>query len=338
MFACIAIILALAISPSYALPDASASKITFLGAEVQLGDAAHTTLTVTFDQNSSARAFSLPLFYDIQNLKSDANFESFSCSVQKKAFGSQIDCDISPTPEKRMLTLEFDSFDLIKKADSQFLYKQEFHVPLETQSLSFKVMLPEGMFLASGGAFQQYLPADGERGSDGRKIFITWRRENLTAGDSFDTQVSYEALADNSQVMALFTGGLLLLGAVIVALVIGFWFFFKRFRKDIKIVMPVLKSDEKIIMELLLKTKGFSNQKLLVRESNYSKAKVSKILSSLQERGIVRLERVGRGNNVFLEKNFQKSGAKKQEDAKANNNTNNVNKKRQEENNTDNEK
>lgn len=298
--------------PSYAL-EGSGGKITFLGAEVQLGETAHTALTITFDQNSTANSFSLPLFYEIQNLKAGANFGNVSCVSQKKAFGSQIDCAISPTPEKRMLTLEFDSFDLIKRVDGRFLYKQEFHVPLETSSLSFKAILPEGMFLTSGGAFQQFLPLDGEKGSDGRRIFISWRKERLQAGESFDTQVSYEALSDNSQMTALLTSGLFALGISIVLLVSGFWLYFRRFRKDIKIVMPVLKSDEKTIMELLLKTKGFSNQKLLVRESNYSKAKVSKILNSLRERGIVRLEREGRGNKVYIEKNFQKTGAKKQD-------------------------
>lgn len=299
--------------PSFAL-EGSGGKITFIGAEVQLGDVAHTTLTVTFDQNSSLKAFSLPLFYEIQNLKADSNFGNVSCASQKKAFGSQIDCAISPTPEKRMLTLEFDSFDMIKRVDGRFLYKQEFHVPLETNSLSFKAILPEGMFLTSEGAFQQFLPLDGEKGSDGRKIFISWRKEVLAAGESFDTQVSYEALSDNSQMTALLTSGVFALGISIVLLVLGFWFFYKRFRKDVKIVLPVLKGDEKRIMEMIIRDKGNTNQKLLVRESNFSKARVSKILKSLQERGIVRLEREGRGNNVRLVKDFGK--AKKENETK----------------------
>ncbi len=289
---------------AYAATDGQ--KITFLGAEVELGEVAHTKLTITFDQNSTISSFTLPLFYDIQNLKADANFGNASCDSQKKQFGSQIDCAVLPTSEKRMLSLEYDSFDLTQKIDKQLLYKQEFHVPLETTQLSFKVMLPEGMFLSSEGTFQQYLPVNGEKGSDGRRIFISWRKENLTAGESFDTQVSYEASSDNSGTVALFAGGIAGLGAVIVALIVGFWLFFKRFKKNIKIVLPVLKSDEKEIMELLIKGKGNSNQKLLVRESNYSKAKVSKILSSLKERGMISLERIGRSNNVYLSKDFNK--------------------------------
>lgn len=293
-------------TPSYGLEDSQSQKITFLGAEVVLGDVSHTTITVTFDPNSTIKAFTLPLFYDIQNLKADSNFGNVSCSQQKKPFGSQIDCAVSPTYDKRMLTIEYDSFDLVKRVDRQFLYKQEFPIPLDAKQLSFKVMLPEGMFLATEGVFQPYLPINGEKGSDGRRIFVSWRKENLTAGESFNTQVSYEAPSDNSGTVALFTGGLLGLGAIIVALIIGFWFFFKRFKKNIKIVLPVLKGDEKRIMELIIRDKGNTNQKLLVRESNFSKARVSKILKSLQERGIVRLERIGRSNNVYLAKDFSK--------------------------------
>lgn len=292
--------------PSYGLEDNQSQKITFLGAEVELGDVSHTTLTITFDPNSTIKTFALPLFYDIQNLKADSNFGNVSCSLAKKSFGSQIDCEVSPTYDKRMLTIEYDSFDLVTKVDNRFLYKQEFTIPLETTQLSFKVMLPEGMFLSSGGVFQQYLPVNGEKGSDGRRIFVSWRKENLSAGESFDTQVSYEANSDNSQIMALFAGGILGLGIIIVALIVGFWFFFKRFKRNIKIVLPVLKGDEKTIMELIIRDKGNTNQKLLVRESNFSKARVSKILKSLQERGIVKLEREGRGNNVRLVKDFGK--------------------------------
>lgn len=306
LLAAAAIFLTAVSVPSYGLEDNQSQKITFLGAEVELRDVSHTTLTVTFDPNSTIKTFTLPLFYDIQNLKADANFGNVSCSQQKKPFGSQIDCEVSPTYDKRMLTLEYDSFDLVTKVDKQFLYKQEFTIPLETAQLSFKTMLPEGMFLSSGGVFQQYLPASGEKGSDGRRIFVSWRKENLTAGESFDTQVSYEASSDNSQIMALFAGGLLGLGAIIVALIVGFWFFFKRFKRNIKIVLPVLKGDEKTIMELIIRDRGNTNQKLLVRESNFSKARVSKILKSLQERGIVKLEREGRGNNVYLVKDFNK--------------------------------
>jgi DNA-binding MarR family transcriptional regulator len=315
-FLLVAAVISLIAVPAYGLEDNQSQKITFLGAEVELGDISHTTLTVTFDQNSAIKLFKLPLFYDIQNLKTDSNFGNASCSQVKKPFGSQIECAISPTPEKRMLKLEFDSFDLTQKVDNRFLYKQEFHVPLETKQLSFKVMLPEGMFLASEGDFQPFLPLNGEKGSDGRRIFITWRKESIMAGESFGTQISYEASTDNSQIIMLFAGGIFGLGIIIIALVLGFWFFFKRFKKDIKIVMPVLKSDEKGIMELILRDRGNSNQKLLVRESNYSKAKVSKILKSLQERGIIRLERTGRSNNVYLVKDFNKANEKKENEEK----------------------
>lgn len=298
---------------SYGLEDSQPQKITFLGVDVELGSVSHTTLTITFDPNSTIKTLALPLFYDIQNLKADSNFGNVSCSQQKKPFGSQIDCGVSPTFDKRMLTLEYDSFDLVTKVDNKFLYKQEFTMPLETTQLSFKAMLPEGMFLSSGGVFQQYLPTNGEKGSDGRRIFVSWRKENLSAGESFDTQISYEAASDNSQMTSLLTSGLFVLGISIVLLIVGFWFFFKRFKRNIKIVLPVLKGDEKAIMELIIRDRGKTNQKLLVRESNFSKARVSKILKSLQERGIVKLEREGRGNNVYLAKDFgreKKSAAK----------------------------
>ncbi len=42
------------------------------------------------------------------------------------------------------------------------------------------------------------------------------------------------------------------------------------------------------------------NQKAVVRDSGYSKAKVSKVLNSLQERGLIKLERLGRSNKIHF--------------------------------------
>ena len=88
------------------------------------------------------------------------------------------------------------------------------------------------------------------------------------------------------------------------AFVLFYQFYYKN--KSVKLILPVLKSDEKIIFNTIMKHGSGVNQKVIVRDSGYSKAKVSKVLKSLSERGLIKLERIGRSNKVHIEKNFEK--------------------------------
>ena len=72
----------------------------------------------------------------------------------------------------------------------------------------------------------------------------------------------------------------------------------------------MLKEDEKKIFESVVKHDPGVNQKIVVKESGYSKAKVSKVLKNLQERGLLKLERIGRSNKVHYDKKFQMKGQK----------------------------
>ncbi len=64
--------------------------------------------------------------------------------------------------------------------------------------------------------------------------------------------------------------------------------------------MPLLKGDEKVLVDILNKHNGSVNQRVIVRESDFSKAKVSRLVAGLKERGIVDVEILGRTNKVTL--------------------------------------
>lgn len=286
---------------------ASAQGITYLGVDTHIFEGySHSEITITLDYHNYTE-FRIPLFYNIHRLEYSANFENVKCNLQKKSYGTDIVCDVFPTKEKRQLNLEFDSFDTVKRSDNVSLFKQDFNIPLNTKTIFLKTTLPEGMVLIEKSTlFQPYLPVDGEKGSDGRRIFVTWRRENLKLGENFNIQIAYESTTDNySQLITFFTGSLIGLIIIILLMGGGIWYFIKK-RKGIQILLPVLKKDEKIIIETLMKYKGKTNQRILVNESNYSKAKVSKVLKSLEERGLIKLERIGRTNKVYLIENYEK--------------------------------
>ena len=104
---------------------------------------------------------------------------------------------------------------------------------------------------------------------------------------------------------------LLGVGSGLALLVAMFAFaYMRRTKLKPQMIFSVLRSDEKLVLEKVMGNKDGVHQKVLVRESGYSKAKVSKVLKILADRGIVKLERVGRSNKVFLRKNMQTKAQK----------------------------
>lgn len=282
---------------------AFAQGITYMGVETRISaeGIAHSDMSLTLEYPADSE-ITVPLFFGYNNLNTSANFPGFSCSEESRLYGTDVVCDVSGmTADKRSITVSFDSADLVKKGGSQSTFKQEIYIPTSTASLSLQVYLPEGTGLVKGTAIP-YLPDDGETASDGRNIFIFWKRADMGGGESFTAQASYEEVGAQPQE---FDPVPLVIVAVLAAGA-AFWYF-KRQRPDgVKYVLPMLKEDEKLVIESLLAHNGFTNQKFLVKESGYSKAKVSKVLKSLEQRGVIRLERVGRNNKVYLVKDMKK--------------------------------
>lgn len=277
----------------------------------------HEINLVFFNQTSKSFKFQIEDF--IYNLNSTSSAGAVDCRSSENPLGTEITCDLGKITETRYsIVIKYASREHVKSIDKYFVFKESHVLVVDSKRLVISLKLPEGFVLLQPKnetlSILPYTPSFGSVGTDGRRIVLVWQKDNLKAGDGIDVSVAYESLMQEdrySQLIAIFTGSTITLLLIIVLMGGGFWYFWKKFRKDVKIVLPVLKKDEKIVMEVLLKYSGVANQKIIVKESNYSKAKVSKVLKSLAERGLVRLERIGRTNKVLLEKQFKREEDKK---------------------------
>jgi hypothetical protein len=250
-------------------------------------------LIVSLDRPDSGK-ITVPIFGDVKDIRYDANFEDFSCVLEDKPYGHDAVCDVSSLKRSGSFKIEFDSSKFVEKQDGGYVLKQQIATPTDLARLTFKVVLPEGTALAKDSP---YLPFDASNSTDGRNIFVYWNRENVVAGEVFTAQVSYEKFSADQSV--LIAGIFALVALVAVAAIV-----FRR-KFSMRMALPVLRPDEKIIMEKILANKSGVNQKIIVGESGYSKAKVSKVLKSLEERGVVKLERFGRSNKIFLQSKIE---------------------------------
>ncbi|MBU4124452.1 MAG: hypothetical protein KKI14_03245, partial [Nanoarchaeota archaeon] len=146
-----------------------------------------------------------------------------------------------------------------------------------------------------------YTPEGALIGSDGRRSFLYWTTEGVVKDYKFDVSIAYEeVISFDYSILEII---LLVIITSVVIIVVALKYFSKQ--KSIKIILPVLKQDEKKIFESLMKHEPGVKQKLIVADSGYSKAKVSKVLKSLNERGLIKLERTGRTNKVYYDEKFK---------------------------------
>lgn len=229
--------------------------------------------------------------FDIMNLEARATFTDVDCEIQEARL---ISCDFfNMTHEQNRLTLTFQSTDAVRQTDGTFEFRANYGF-LPTNRTFVVIQLPQGAILSADVANESFFPQDGGILSDGKHIKIFWERENV-GEDSLQFSVSYLFPADIPSDLVI------ALTAVVIVVMIGIVVYARRRQEPVEVVTSVLNHDEKVIVDILKQQEGKALQKVLVRESNFSKAKISRLVKELKERGVVDTEAVsGRENRIIL--------------------------------------
>jgi len=204
--------------------------------------------------------------------------------------------------EEKLITIEFDTAELLSANGDSFIFSALFSPPPAlTRNFLLKIELPKGMGLAhpvSSAAQTDIAPLPDKTVSDGTKTIFEWDVKEM---GEFAVFIRYGKLSppDYSSVL-LDYASLFILAIVLVGL--SFFISRKRPRKEAE---GFMKEDEQVLIDLIRENEGIV-QKRLADYTDFSKAKVSKIVSDLEKRGIVRVEKSGRRNKLFLTEEFKK--------------------------------
>jgi len=251
--------------------------------------------------------FEYSIFSDISNVSVFADGNKIDCIVESGSV-SKITCDLFNIQPKK-LEIRYKANSLIKESGSNFVFSSDYRTPVVTNTLYIKVNLPEGYLLVQQNSnLAPCLPSDCLYASDGRRMIVIWSSHDVGPGNGLYVSTTYESMkGENKNEIPFF---FLAIPIIAIAALLGFTYYIYKQKIGVKMLIPILKRDEKMIVEKLMGSKGFANQKFLVEESGYSKSKISKLLKSLEERGIVKTERIGRKNKVFLSRNLDKKEQK----------------------------
>jgi hypothetical protein len=177
-----------------------------------------------------------------------------------------------------------------------------FDVPIlwDTDIISMKVKLPDSVFIAEEDqVLLPISPSGAEKGIEGRSITTSWIFRNKHTGDIIPIRIYYESLPikliENFIYRWLFV-------FVLVFIVVIFFIYRSMSRKP-ELILSVLNEAERIVVDIVNKLgKENVDQRKIVAQSGFSKAKVSRIIQSLESRGVVSVEKLGRKNRVSLKK------------------------------------
>ncbi len=271
-------------------------KLDYYGINDTVHEDSTVSHSITLQFSESVDNLNYQLDFPIFNLTAKSDFES-DCSASTSNSHSIISCNfVGMTNTSNILTLRFDTKDSVTGKDSLKKFTVNYGVSLPVDRVFTIIRLPEKGILASLTPSESFSPPNGDILTDGRRIMVFWNLYNQSAGNSLQFSVDYTFSPEISGIPQNVM--ILILLAVVVTGVIAAGIYLRHGQEPIT---AVLNGDEKAIVGILEKEGGKALQKVLVKESGFSKAKVSRLVKSLKSRNIIDIEPVsGRENRVIL--------------------------------------
>jgi uncharacterized membrane protein len=223
--------------------------------------------------------------------------ESLECGVETLTLGSEIRCD-TDISHNFTVDINYSFSGLVTDTggpDHIFRYSHPIYRP--TESFTLRTTLPQGAGLQQNSTNTAFSPPDGVTGSDGRRIFVEWKKQPQI-GDTLNFEVDYQDYNDERGVNYLQIIGMISLISLISGL--GFLYWRRLNMENIETVYNSISDDERDVLELLEENGGEMLQKDVVNETDYSKAKISGVVSDLVEKDIVEKEKEGRSNKLRI--------------------------------------
>ncbi len=252
----------------------------------------------------TSSAFSYTTAGNVETVNATIDGEKVECQTSNLALGSEIEC---PTDKRENFTvnLKYRSQGLVSEQDGVNVFRYRHPVYRPTESYSLEVMLPTGTALLDReNASQQVIsPQNYETSSNGRRISVKWDlNPKLGEALSFFTLYQDFSTEDRSNIDYTFITqilGILLILTAITALLL------RHKRSDLSETYEDMSDDQKEVLKMIEDNGGEYLQKDLVKELDYSKAKISGVVSDLVDEGVLKKTKEGRSNKLSISRKFR---------------------------------
>jgi len=276
----------------------SAQIVRELNATIDIMKSGKADMGIVFKFTDETKEVYFSLPHEIHDLEVDGG----KCYVEKYIKNILICNPHSPfVVGQIIIKANFRTEGMIVTRENKSFFSLDMPILRDTEKVNMVVKLPELMALVDNDLLP-LSPSGADIGSDGRRIIMKWDFENQFTGDIIPLRVYYEDL-DPTNFFQLIDFRWIIFFLLLIA--VGIFLIYDKLSKKSSIVLSVLNEAERIIVNIIQKSGGKNiDQRNLVTSSGFSKAKVSRILQSLESRGVVSIVRLGRKNRVTLKKKF----------------------------------
>lgn len=277
------------------ISTASATAITHENVTIDLADS---SVEVNLEvEELTSESLTYVVGYPISNLDGLIDGENADCYIKDLQIGSEIHCQTNST-ENFTAEFDFTASDISTRRGNinYFQFSRIFRVP--TDKYRLKVVLPEDASIVNEDNISQpsIYPENGQTGSNGQRIFVVWNTLPELGGEPTTFSIFYNDPEDSISLFQYIGIGLL----VVLLALLSYTVWSRISKLDISETYEDLNEDQEDIIELLVKNEGSMLQKDVVDSSEYSKAKVSGLVSELVDKGVIEKEKEGRSNKLII--------------------------------------
>jgi len=278
---------------------AATSDIQFYKIDIKINEEGRSDVQLVMTFKRPEKHFSFNIIGRVENFEATSNAGPVDCKVDVSGTSS-ISCEMNLTGTQKELQINFTTNDFVKTLDEKFYFSGDLspHVPVIEASATLK--LPKGSLLVGEDISSSILsyPQNASAHIVGDSIIVMWKLYSISATDTIKFEVLYEQVKTPPW-FRLRMRHFVLFGATF-AVVLGF-IFVRYLRKSESLVLSVLDEYERKVMDIIVK-EGEVKQRRVVQLTNLSKAKVSRVVKNLANRGLIEVERIGRTNRLKLVK------------------------------------
>lgn len=177
--------------------------------------------------------------------------------------------------QTKQLYLSFETRDVVKPYNDGKEFLTYLYLP-DAKLTKVQLWLPKGYVLYKDGVMPK-----GEIGTDGERIFVSWK------GHQSEVPLIARFYQANQSKTELFLALAFAAGAIIILV--------KMKRSDEYLLG--FSNDEIKVIEAV-KSKRIVYQNKLEKELGFSRAKMTRIMKKLEEKGLVEREKIGRTNKI----------------------------------------
>ena len=277
----------------------ASSDIQFYKVDIKLDEEGKSDVQLILTFKEPEKYLSFNVIGRIENFMATSNAGPVNCGVDISGTSS-IRCEMNLTETKKQLQINFTTYDFVKTLDDKFYFSSDLSPHIYVTDISATLKLPNGALLVGEYISSSVLsyPESASAHIVGDSIIVIWNLRNIQATELLKFEVLYERVTPPPW-FELRMRHFVLLGASF-AVVIGF-IFVRYLRKSENLVLSVLDEYERKVIDIITK-EGEVKQKKVVQLTNLSKAKISRVVKSLADRGLIEVERRGRTNRLKLVK------------------------------------